>query len=135
MGINSVHFHGNVTRDPDFRTVSNGKGGEVSLVTFTLASSRKFVRADKSSGEETTFVDFELFGNRADVILKYVHKGDPLLVKGSLKLDSWKNKEGENRSRLLVKVEDFDLLWKKVNGSVTTQEENVAVYAGDDLGF
>ena len=138
MSINTSTIHGNVTRDPEFKVVSNGRGEDVSLVKFTLASSRNFKKANGDKGEETTFVDCELFGNGANVIQKYVHKGDPLLVEGSLKLDTWVNKEGQNRSKLIIKVREFDLLWRKGQGSTTSDaEEPVAagVGGGDDIDF
>jgi single-strand DNA-binding protein len=51
-----------------------------------------------------------MFGKRAEVINKYLHKGDQLFVEGRLKLDSWQDKEGNKRSRLRVFVENFEFM-------------------------
>jgi single-strand DNA-binding protein len=80
------------------------------VVEFSLATSRNFKKQDGSQGEEVCFTDCQMFGKRAEVINKYVHKGDPLFVEGRLKLDQWQAQDGSKRSRMRVFVENFEFM-------------------------
>ncbi|MCK5173219.1 MAG: single-stranded DNA-binding protein, partial [Planctomycetes bacterium] len=54
--------------------------------------------------------DCQMFGKRAEVINKYFHKGDPILVEGRLKFDSWQAQDGSKRSKLRVFIENFEFV-------------------------
>lgn len=97
---------GNLTRDPELRVTPNGNN----ICKFSVATSRTFKTQDGDQREETTFVDIDVFGRRAEVIAKYFTKGKPILVEGRLKLDQWENQSGEKRSKLLVVLENFSFV-------------------------
>jgi single-strand DNA-binding protein len=100
---------GNLTRDIELRSIAGntsvGKGG--------LAINRKFKDASGATKEEVTFVDFEVWGNTAENLTRFTAKGDPVMLIGSLKLDQWEDKDGGKRSKLLVRVNGFELLARK----------------------
>ena len=103
---NSVTLIGNLTRDIELKhTPSN-----MAVGTFGLAINRKFKTKDGETKEETTFVDCEAWGRTAETLNQYIGKGAPLFVIGRLKTDSWKDKDGSNRSKLKVVVEGFQFL-------------------------
>lgn len=104
--FNKVILLGRLTRDPQLNYLPS----HTAVVEFSLAVNHTYKKQDGSQGEETCFVDCQMFGKRAEVINKYIHKGDPLLVEGRLKLDSWQDKEGNKRSRLRVFVENFEFM-------------------------
>jgi single-strand DNA-binding protein len=61
--------------------------------------------------ENTYFFDCDCIGRNATTINKFLRKGREILVTGSLKQDKWKDKEsGDNRSRIVIQVEDFEFL-------------------------
>lgn len=103
--FNKVILLGNLTRDPEIRVTPGG----MAICKFSLAVNRTFTRADKSVGEEVTYVDLDSFGKQAETIARYCTKGKPLLVEGRLRLDQWE-KDGEKRSRLVVVVENFQFV-------------------------
>lgn len=109
--MNVVILKGNVTRDPEIKVISNGSKS-TTLATFTLAVSRTYSKTDGTKVEDTTFVACEAWDTGAETLGKYVKKGDPLLINGTLKTDSWE-KDGEKRSRLVVRLNNFELLWRK----------------------
>lgn len=142
--MNLVVLKGNVTRNPELSNVTaNGK--EVAVVRFGLAVNETIKKSDGTKGEETMFVECVAWAGGAEAIAKYVKKGDPFLVHGSLRLDTWEA-DGQKRSRHYVRVKEFEFLWRK-SGSNTSQAENEApskepVYAdagvgagGDDIPF
>lgn len=112
--FNKVILLGNLTRDPELRVTPKG----TSVCQFGLAVNRVF-RAGESgeTQEETTFVDLEAWGRQAEVISKYVSKGNPLFVEGRLKFDSWESKEGDKRSKLKVIVENMQLMGGRSEGN------------------
>ena len=105
--FNKVILMGNLTRDPELRQTPKG----TSVCAFGMAVNRVFRTADGGEQqEETTFIDLEAWGRQAEIISKYVSKGNPLFVEGRLRLDSWESKTGEKRSKLKVIVENMQLM-------------------------
>ena len=104
--FNKVLLMGNLTREPELRVTPKG----TSVCQFGMAVNRVFSVEGGEKQEETTFVDVEAWGRQAEVISKYVTKGNPLFIEGRLKFDSWESKTGEKRSKLKVVVENMQLM-------------------------
>ena len=104
--FNKVILLGNMTRDPQLSYLPS----HTAVVEFGLAMNRTYKKQDGSQGEETCFVDCQMFGKRAEVINKYVKKGNQLFVEGRLKLDTWQAQDGGKRSKLRVFVENFEFM-------------------------
>lgn len=104
--FNKVILMGNLTRDPQLSYLPS----KTAVVEFGLAINRKFKKQDGSQGEEVCYVDCQMFGKRAEVINKYLKKGNQLFVEGRLKFDSWQGQDGSKRSKLRVFVENFEFM-------------------------
>lgn len=104
--FNKVYLVGNLTRGPESRDLPSG----TKLASFGLAVNRTYRKADGEEVEETTFVDIDAFGRSAENILKYCKKGDPLMVEGRLRFQSWETEAGDKRSKLTVMLETFQFL-------------------------
>jgi single-strand DNA-binding protein len=105
MGINSIHLVGRAGRDAEIKYFESGaiKGN------FSIAVNRP-----KSKSDEPDWFELELWGKTAEVAGNYVKKGHLVGVKGSLKIESWTDKNtGATRSKTIVKVEKLDLLTSK----------------------
>ena len=120
--MNSVILKGNVTRDPEIK-VLNINGKSVTVCNFTLAVSRVFKKANGDKEQDTTFVSCECWDTGAETLGKYVAKGDPILIDGSLKTESWEDKDGKKISRLKVRVNNFDFLYRAPNKDNAPTEE------------
>jgi len=105
--FNKVMLIGHLTRDPQLSFLPS----QTAVCEFGMAMTHKFKKQDGSQGEETCFVDCQMFGKRAEVVNKYFHKGDPIFIEGRLKLDQWE-KDGKKQSRLRIFVENFEFLGK-----------------------
>lgn len=104
---NKVLLMGNLTRDPELRYLQSGQA----VVKIGLAVNRKYKnRNTQEMVEETTFVDIEGWGPRAEAFSKYMTKGRPVFIEGRLRLDSWESKEGQKRTKLLVVMESFEFI-------------------------
>lgn len=104
--FNKVILMGNLTRDIEVRHVS----GDQAVANIGLAVNRRYRMKDGENREETTFVDCEAWGRTAEVMSQYLVKGKPVLIEGRLKLDQWQDKDGGNRSKLKVVVENFQFV-------------------------
>jgi single-strand DNA-binding protein len=119
-GFNRVTLIGNLTRDPETKTLPSG----TTLSEFGLAVSRHYKTAAGEEREDTCFLDCTAFGKQAEVIQRFCTKGKPLFVEGRLKYDQWDDKNGGGkRSKISVVVENFQFL-----GS--SREDNVPRAAG-----
>lgn len=107
-GYNKVILIGNLTRDPELRYTPKG----VAIAKLGLAVNRSW--RDTTTGEmkeEVTFVDVDAFGKQAETLGQYMRKGSPLMVEGRLRLDTWEDKQtNQKRSRLGVVLEGFQFL-------------------------
>lgn len=108
--MNIVVLKGNLTRDPQVREITVS-GKQTHVANFALAVNRHFKRADGQSDKETTYVDCEVWDTGAVNFGKFMKKGDPVLINGSLKLDQWET-DGQKRSKLKVRVSNFDRLFR-----------------------
>lgn len=104
--FNKVILLGNLTRDPQLSYTPN----QTAVVDFGLATNRKWTGQDGQARDETCFVDCRMFGKRAEVINKYLKKGNPLFVEGRLTFDSWTAQDGTKRSKLRVTVVEFQFV-------------------------
>ena len=116
MNVNMVTLAGRLTRDVQLSYLPS----QTAIAELGMAVNRKFKKSDGSQGEEVAFVDLMIFGNRAEVLNKYVKKGDGLFVTGRLKFESWQDKDGKNRSKLRVLIENFEF----VGGDKSSQRPN-----------
>jgi single-strand DNA-binding protein len=103
---NKVLLMGNLTRDVELKFTQSNKA----VAKIGLAVNRQFRTADGEKREETTFVDCEAWGRTAEVMNQYLSKGKPVFVEGRLRLDQWQDKEGNNRSKIMVVIETFQFI-------------------------
>jgi single-strand DNA-binding protein len=103
--FNKVILMGNLTRDP--RVGSNPGGSAV--CDFSIAINRRY-SINGQEKEEVCFVDIVTWGKQADSCGKYLQKGSAVFVEGRLKTESWNDKEGNKRSRLVVTAERIQFL-------------------------
>lgn len=110
--FNKVLLVGNLTRDPELKHTPSNQA----VAAIGLAVNRQYTTKDGEKREETTFVDCEAWGRQAEVMSQYLSKGRPVLVEGRLKLDQWQDKDGNNRSKLKVVIENFQFLGGRGEG-------------------
>lgn len=105
MNINVVTLVGRVGGDPDIRYFESG----TVKCQLTLAVNKRSRNNDKPD-----WFNLELWGKTAEVAGNYVRKGSLIGVKGSLKIDTWSDRQtGVNRSKPVIHVEQLDLLGSK----------------------
>ncbi len=99
------------------------------FATFSLATNKRW--KDASSGEWKERTDWHrvsAFGKRADLVIKHVEKGIPLLIEGELRTDSYEYR-GERRQSTFVELRSF----RKLPTATPRQVESISQGADDDL--
>lgn len=110
--FNQVILLGNLTRDVELRQTPSNQP----VANIGLAMNRQYQTREGERREETTFVDCEAWGRQAEVMAQYLSKGRPVFIQGRLKLDTWQDKDGGNRSKLKVVVENFQFVGGRDGG-------------------
>ena len=109
MAINRVELVGNLTRDVELRRAQNG----MAIMSMGLAVNNRRKNGQTGEWEEDPcFVDLVMFGERAEKISGYLHKGDKLAVDGKLRYSSWE-RDGQRRSKLEVVVDDVEFMSRR----------------------
>ena len=104
---NKVILIGNLTRDPELRYSSKG----TAVAKLSVAVNRSWKTETGEQREEATFVDVDAFGRQAEIIGQYFRKGRPIMIEGRLRLETWEDKQtNQKRSRLGVILESFQFL-------------------------
>ena len=131
---NNSTIMGHVGRDAEFRW-----NGDMCFADFSVAVKRPF----KIKGEEVTdWIDVKLFGKTAENWEKWgIHKGDTILVDGSIQVDKWEDKDGNKRSRTYL-AGNWIYFSKKWNGEETQNTSSASepsapasLSVRDDPGF
>lgn len=95
--LNTVVLQGRLTDVPTIH------GAEQNVARFTIA-----VNSGYGEKEEASFVDCVAFGKQVAVIGKHFAKGKQVLIRGSLVQNRWESPEGQKRSKLEVRLENFE---------------------------
>ena len=102
--INKFIGNGRVTKDIELKCTPNG----TSAVSFTLAIPRPF---KNQNGEyESDFIQCTAFKGTAELLSKYVKKGDTLGVEGSVRTRSYVNKDNNTVYVTEIVVDSIDFL-------------------------
>ena len=109
--MNKLIIKGNLTKDIDVKTTSNG-----TLVgEFTVANNERV-----GENEVTTFIKCVMFGERVEKICPYLLKGAKVLVDGRLEVKTVVNEQLYN-TYVSLYVNELDIL-KFVDGEEETKQ-------------
>lgn len=120
MSINRVTISGNLTRDPELKTVGSG----TTLLNFGVAVNDR--RKNQQTGEwedVPNFFDCTVFGAHATALSKFLRKGMKVAVDGRLHYSSWE-KDGQKHSRVSINVDEIDVMSR--NGQGTSGQQAAA---------
>lgn len=106
MSINRVIISGNLTRDAELRNTQSG----MSVLSFGVAVNDRRKNQQGEWEEVPNYVDCTMFGNRAEKIAQYLTKGTKVAVEGKLRYSKWQDKDGSNRSKLEVVVDEIEFM-------------------------
>lgn len=105
------------------------------VTNLSLAVNEKWKDKAGETQEHTEWVRASMFGKLAEIAEKYVKKGDPLYISGSMKTRKWTDKEGVEKYTTEIRVKEMQMLGGK-SEKPTPQNQPVPTQKGsgfDDL--
>jgi len=115
--LNKVTLIGNLGNDPEVRSTTGGNR----VATFSLATSRSWNDASGAKQEKTEWHRCVVWNTKnsqlADIVEKYVKKGDKIYVEGRIEYRQWQDKENQTRYSTEINVRELIMLGGARGGS------------------
>ncbi|MBR0185616.1 MAG: single-stranded DNA-binding protein [Synergistaceae bacterium] len=92
-GLNKVIIAGNLARDPEVRYTVNKRA----WARFSVAVNYRYKDQSGEFKDGVDFVPIVVWGNQADPCGKYLKKGSPVLVEGSIRTRSYEANDGSGK--------------------------------------
>jgi len=116
MYLNKAFIIGNLTRDPELKSLPSG----IKVVTFSVATNRVWKDKNGVKQESADFHNIVSFGKQAETIAQYMEKGSSIFIEGRMQTRSWDDKEsGQKRYRTEIVADRFQFGPK--SGDVSAQ--------------
>jgi single-strand DNA-binding protein len=105
--VNKVILIGNLGKDPELKHTSGG----TAVAKFTLATNDRFKDKDGNFQDRTEWHNITCWARLAEIASEYLKKGRAVYIEGSLRTDSWDDKQtGAKRYQTYVNASDLVLL-------------------------
>lgn len=95
MYLNKVMLIGNLTRDPELKSLPSG----TQVATIGVATNRTWKDKNGQKQEDTQFHNVVVFARQAEIVAQYLRKGSQVYVEGRLQTRSWDDKDGQKKYR------------------------------------
>ena len=105
MNLNKAFVLGNVTRDPEVRSLPSGQ----QVTSFSIATNRFYTSGAGEKKQEVEFHNIVCFGKLADISSRYLNKGSLVLIEGRIKTRNWVNSQGIKQYRTEIIAESMQL--------------------------
>lgn len=110
-GINKVILVGNLGKDPEVRTISNG----ALVASFSVATSESFTNKEGQKVDKTEWHNIVLWRGLASVAEKYLKKGNKVYIEGKLRYRQYDDKDGNKKYITEIEATDLMLLDRPAN--------------------
>lgn len=94
MYLNKAIIYGNLTRDPEMRSLPSG----MQVTSFGVATNRIYKDREGKRVEATDYHNIVVFGRQAETCAQYLKKGAGAFIEGRLQTQSWE-KDGVKQYR------------------------------------
>ena len=98
MYINKAIIYGNLTRDPELRSLPSG----IQVASFGVATNRVYKDKTGAKQESTDFHNIVVFGRQAELVSQYLKKGSGIFVEGRMQTRSWDGQDGQKKYRMEI---------------------------------
>jgi single-strand DNA-binding protein len=129
--LNRVVITGNLTRDPELRSLPSG----TSICALRVAVNTR--RKEPSTGEwvdKPNYFDVKVWGPQGENCAQYLAKGRPVAVDGRLEWSEWQDKQGNKRQSVDIIADSVQFLGSREggeNGGRFTPQSDVPADTGD----
>ncbi len=116
--MNKMELIGNLTKDPETRTVK-GINGEAKVTNFTVAANDGF-----GERKQTLFVRVTAWNGFGEMCAKYLRKGSKVFAAGPVTVNAYINNEGKAVGQMEMKLEDIEFLSRAGDAVPAAEEED-----------
>lgn len=118
--MNKVMLIGNVGRDPEVRYVDQGQP----VARLTLATTERGYTLQNGTQvpDRTEWHNIILWRKLAEVVERYVHKGDKLYIEGRIHYASYDDKQGKRQYYTEIWADNMEMLTPKQTVPASTAE-------------
>lgn len=114
--MNNLNLIGRLVRDVELKVLKNSDNH---VVSFTIAVDNYSSKEEKT----TSFIPCVAFSKNAEIIAKYVKKGDLVAISGRLNQRSYKDKNDKTINVIEVIVTNVDLIQPKKSTNKENEED------------
>ncbi len=118
VNINRVVITGNLTADPELRTLESGTS--VCKLRIACNTRRKDSASDKWV-DKPNYFDVTVWGGLGDTVAKYTAKGRPVAVDGRLEWREWDAENGGKRQAVEIIADSVQFLGGQTSNGTAEQ--------------
>jgi len=123
--INRLLISGRLTRDAELRWTSDNTG----VLSFRIASTRRYMDKNREWKENQLFINVTHFSKYADKISDRMKTGVPVIIEGSIELNTYENKTTHEKvSNIQIRADKIHFISKQA------EEGERSGYQSNDLG-
>jgi len=121
MYLNKAFVYGNLTRDPELRSLPSG----VQVASFSIATNRVWKNKEGQKQESAEFHNIVVFGRQAEIVNQYLKKGSACLIEGRIQTRSWES-DGQKKYRTEIVADRVQFGPKGDDGGSAPSKSNDA---------
>ena len=119
MADNSITLVGNLTRDPELRFTTGGRG----VASFGIAVGRRY-QVNGEWQEQTSYFNIVAWGQLGENAASSLTKGMRVVVSGRLEQREYQNREGEKRTAIEINADELGPSLRWATASVERNPRN-----------
>ena len=116
--INKAILIGNVGKDPEVKRFENN-----AKVSFSLATSETYTPKGGEKVTQTEWHNIVAWGKLAEIIEKYVKKGQSLYVEGKINYRSYDDRDGNKKYITEINASSIQMLGSKKTDDIAVRPE------------
>lgn len=116
MYLNKAIVIGNLTRDPELKSLPSG----IKVTSFSLATNRVWKDKNGAKQESADYHNIVVFGKQAEFSAQYLKKGASALIEGRMQTRSWDGPDGKKNYRTEIIADRVQFGPRKEGSSQST---------------
>lgn len=133
MDLNRAQLIGRTTDDTEKKVIESSG---TSVINFVVATNRKYTNKEGNLIEQAEYHRCVAYGNSADILDQYLHKGKRIYVEGRIRTRKRQDSSGATKYTTEIIVTHFIFLDSaKAKQDTTTQTSENQTENLDDLPF
>lgn len=135
MYLNKAILIGNLTRDPELRSLPSG----IQVASLSMATNRVWKDKNGVKQEGVDYHNVVVFGRQAETASQYLRKGASVLIEGRMQTRSWDGPDGKKNYRTEVVADRVQFGPRRDGGGAPAQTsaktEDQPAPSGDNIEY